>query len=529
MKNKLGTVWLFAAMFFASGALSARAESVLRVAILGEPDTLDPQTSATSYASDIDRQMFIGLTQITREGKLGPGAASSWTISPDGLTYRFKLRPDLTWSDGTPMSADDWVYSFRRQLDPKTLAEGATLLYGIKNALQVNQGKLPVEALGVTAIDRQTLEIALDAPNPAFLTFTAVLVPVDRAAIVAHGKDWIKPENWVGNGPYVLAANIPHTRIELTRNLRYPADLAGHYDRIIVSIVTDQAQSLQRYRAGDFDFVADLWPNEYNRVPASRAGERHSFPAGAVMFLAFNAKRAPLDDIRVREALSLAVDRDVIASKIIGAGATPALTLMPGAWVELSQQYPPQPLLQPTAARRALAKSLLAQAGYGAAKRPSVEILYAGDTRQRVAVILQAMWRDIGVDAKLRQSEVTAMYASLNAGDYMIGMPEFANTLIHDPFIYLRAFQAGGYFDFGRVPIPAFDSAVAAASREADAAKRAEFDARAEAALLANWDTAPLYFEPMHYLIAPSVGGWLPAAAPRSWRNLMPQQGSAAN
>lgn len=522
MANR-GVFCLLAAALFALSALPAQAESVLRVAILGEPDTLDPQTSGTTYASDIDRQMFTALTLIGPDGKLRPGAAKSWTISPDGLIYRFTLRPDLTWSDGGKMSADDWVYSFRRQLDPKTLAESSTLLYEIENAHAVNLGTLPVEKLGVRAADPETFEIKLQAPNPAFLQFTAVLLPVDQAAIKAHGKDWVKPENWVSNGPYVLAANVPHTSIELKRNMHYPADLAAHYDKVSVSIVTDQSQSLQRYRAGDFDLVADLWSNEFNRVPAEHIAERHSFPAGTIMFLSFNAKRAPLSDIRVREALGLAVERDVLTNKIIGAGSTPAVTLMPGAWVGLAQQYPPHDLMQPIAARRALAKSLLAQAGYSETKRPSVEIIYAGETRQRVAVILQAMWREIGVDAKLRQSKVTAMYSSLNVGDYEVGLPELGNTVIHDPIYYLRTFQKGGYFDFDRAPLPAFDSAMAAAAEEADPAKRAEFEARAEGALLANWDIAPLYFEPLRYLIAVNIGGWQPGAAPRSWRYLTPQ------
>ncbi len=527
MAKRLGGLYLFAATLLALSTLPAQAESILRVAILGEPDTLDPQTSGTTYAADIDRQMFTALTLIGPDGKLGPGAAKSWTISPDGMTYRFTLRPDLTWSDGSKMSADDWVYSLRRQLDPKTLAESSTLLYEIENAHEVNLGKLPLEDLGVRAIDPETLEIKLQVPDPSFLQFTAVVLPVDQAAIKAHGKDWVKPENWVSNGPYVLAANIPHTSIELKRNTHYPADLAAHYDKVAVSIVTDQSQSLQRYRAGDFDLVADIWSNEYNRMPADRIAERHSFPAGTVMFLSFNARRAPLDDIRVREALSLAVDRDVITSKIIGAGSTPAVTLMPGGWVGLSRQFPPPEQLQPIAARRALAKSLLHEAGYSETKRPSVEIIYAGDTRQRVAVLLQAMWREIGVDAKLRQSEVTAMYSSLNAGDYEVGLPELGNTLIHDPIYYLRTFEKGGYFDFNRAPLPAFDSAVAAASQEADPAKRAEFEARAEGALLDNWDIAPLYFEPLRYLISPAVAGWQPGAAPRSWRYLMPRTAAA--
>lgn len=509
-------VWLAAAAL----APAQASAQTLRVGLLGETDTLDPAKSGSEYAGEILAQLFTALTQYGADGLLGPAAAQSWTVSADGLTYRFALRSDIKWSDGKPVTADDWVWSFRHVVDPKTLAEKAVQYFEIAGAEAANHGKAPLAAIGVKALDAKTLEIRLAAPDPYFPDLLASFFPEPRQAIEAHGNDWVRPQYYVSNGPYKLAASEPNVGVDLARNPYAPADLAPNFDNARVVFITDQAQSLQRYLAGDIDLVVRLQPPEYNRIAEARRGERHAFPSGIVNFLTFNKNRPPLNDARVREALSLAIDRDIIAEKLVGAGAAASNVIVPAEWTGITGQRPPLELSQARPQRLALAQSLLKQAGFGPDKQPKIEIVYSGELRERVAIALRGMWQAIGVDVALRGTEVTGMYSSINSGDYFVGIVRFTMDPIKDPRYLLTQFVHGGRMNFDKIGVPEFDMVLKQASEEPDPARRAGLMTAAESVLLQDWSVVPLYDEPSHYLISPALSGWQPRAAPLQWRVL---------
>ena len=213
---------IFAALVFACliGITPAVGETVLRIANIAEPETLDPHKAYLSAELHIAKNLFEGLVVLDPKGNVTPGVAESWTVSEDGLTYRFKLRANARWSNGDPVTAGDFVFSLRRAEDPRTLSREAQVLYPIKNAEQVNTGKLDATALGVAAPDERTVEITLNAPTPYFLQVLVMeqAMPVHEKT-VRLGEDWVRPGKMVSNGAYVLEDWKPFSHIRLVKNL----------------------------------------------------------------------------------------------------------------------------------------------------------------------------------------------------------------------------------------------------------------------------------------------------------------------
>ena len=253
----LGATGLALALLLGGVAAPAQAEKVLRVANMGEPNTLDPHVVSGTWENRILGNMYLGLVTEAADGSDMAGAAESWTISDDGTTYTFKIR-DHVWSDGKPVTADDFVFSLQRILDPATAAEYASLLYPIKNAEAVNTGKAKPAALGVKAIDAKTLQMDLEAATPYFLSqlthYTAW--PVPKHVVEKHGKDWTKKENIAVNGAFVLDEYVPNTHVKLSGNPKFFDAANVKLDRIIYYPGEDRAVGLKRFRAGEVDLAA---------------------------------------------------------------------------------------------------------------------------------------------------------------------------------------------------------------------------------------------------------------------------------
>ncbi len=222
MHKFLRATMLATSLVVAGGAFMtpAFAEVVYNRGSAAEPESLDPHKTSTTYEAHILRDMFLGLVTEDAKSEVIPGAAESWTVSDDGLVYTFKMRQGATWSDGSPVTAEDFVYSFQRLQDPKTAAEYASMMQKVKNAKEVNAGTVKPEELGVKAIDANTLEITLVAPTPYFLEVLThqSTYPVNKAAIEKLGAEWVKPGNLVSNGAYTLAEWIPNDHIKLNKN-----------------------------------------------------------------------------------------------------------------------------------------------------------------------------------------------------------------------------------------------------------------------------------------------------------------------
>lgn len=477
-----------------------------------EPDTLDPHKAQGQWEYNIIGDMFLGLMTEDAAGNSTFGAATGYSASADGLVYTFRLR-DHRWSDGVPVTAHDYVYSFRRIADPKTAAQYVSILYPIRNVREVAEGKLPPDAVGVRAIDDRTLEIAFRCQVPyvgELLThFTTFAVP--RHVVEKHGAQWTKPEIIVTNGAYVLKRWVPNDRVQLVRNPHF-------YDRDNVRIETvsfyptqDAQAALKRFRSADFDIVDDsLAPQQIDWLRAHMASELRLSPFILSEYVQFNLRRKPFDDLRVRTALSLAIDRETLCGRISRAGEQPAYALIPPG----IPGYPGGALLgfhaMAMAERLAKARALLAAAGYGPGNPLMFDFSMVMTSQVKlVAVALQEMWRQIGVAVRLVPSETQVHYAMLRRHDFEVAWAGWVADY-RDAKNYLFLFEsATPDMNYGFYANARFDALVAQSDQTRDAHVRARILAEAEQILLDDAAIAPVYFDVTRDLVSPQVKGWI--------------------
>ncbi|HEY5046722.1 MAG TPA: peptide ABC transporter substrate-binding protein [Rhizomicrobium sp.] len=476
-----------------------------------EPDTLDPHLATSQYEYEIIGDMFIGLMTENAAGDPVPGAALGYEASADGLIYTFRLR-DHDWSDGTPVTAQDFVYALRRALNPKTAAQSAAVLYPIKNARAVNGGKLPLEALGVRALDNRTLEIAfqIEVPYIAQLVTHNVSFPVPRHAIEKYGEAWLKPGNAIGNGPYVLADWSPNDRIVLVRNPRFYDARNVAIGRVCFYPTQDYAAALKRFRAGELDMNIGVPSQEIGWVKTALPGALHIAPYLETQYVIFNIGQKPFGDVRVREALSLAIDREVIGGRVMRAGERAAYALVPPHM----PSYPGTAALSFRAlsmpARLAKAKALLAQAGYGPDNPLVFDYNIANETDPRlVAVALQAMWSDAGMHARIVPSDSKNHYNLLMKQAFSVAWAGWVGDYRDARNFLLLGQSSSRSLNFGAWSNPRFDALMDQADRTADAVARGRLLAAAEQLMLDDAALAPVYFGVSSTLVSPAVKGWI--------------------
>lgn len=477
-----------------------------------EPDTLDPHKASGNWENNIIGDMFMGLMTEDAGANAVPGAALGYTASPDGLTYTFKLR-DHKWSDGVPVTANDFVFSFRRIMDPKTAAQYASILYPIKNAELVNSGKLPVDQLGVRALDERTLQIEFLYQVPyidQLLThYTTFAVPPH--VVTKYGEAWTKGGNLVANGPYVLKEWVPNDHIQLVKNPHF-------YDRDNVKIenayfypTQDSAAALKRFRAGEFDLVTDsIPPQSIDWLRRTMPKEIKLYPFILTQYFQFNMKRKPFDDLRVRRALSLAVNREIMTSKITRANEQPAYSLIPPGMPDYPGTAHAKFKSLPMAERIAKAKWLLSEAGYGPNNPLKFDYNIMNVTETKiVSVALQEMWKQVGAEARLIPSESQVQYDLMRKRDFSVGWAGWIADY-RDPKDYLFLFQSSTKdLNYGDYSNPKYDAIVAASDHERDPVKRAAMLGEAEQIVIDDVAIAPVYFGVTRNLVSQQVKGWV--------------------
>jgi oligopeptide transport system substrate-binding protein len=388
-----------------------------------EPASLDPHHTQGTWEFNIVGEMIVGLTTEDQEAKPIPGAAEKWETSEDGKTWTFHLR-DHQWSDGKPVTAQDFVYAWQRILNPKTAAQYASFLYIFKNAEAVNGGKMPVEMLAAKAIDDKTLQVELEHPAPYIteLMMHQTAYPVPRHVVEAKGDAWTKPENYVGNGPYLLKEWVPNDHITLSKNPRFYDAGNVKIDSVNYYPTQDADAGLRRFRAGDLDTQDPIPPLQIDFLRANLPLALKVQPSLSVFYISINVTKPPFDDIRIREALNLAYDRETMVEKVLKLGELPAYGMVPPS----TANYPGSAALRfKTMApeeRLARAQALMRAVGYGPAHmlHAKLSATTAATTKQTLAPI-QEMWKKIYVDIEIIQSDTPANYQKLEQGDFELG------------------------------------------------------------------------------------------------------------
>jgi ABC-type oligopeptide transport system substrate-binding subunit len=361
------------------GSQDAQRDSVLNRGMFTEPESLDTHKARSLQAGDVQRDLGEGLTGYAADGAFILAAAERMEMSDDGLTYTFWLRSDGRWSNGDRVTAEDFVYSFRRLVDPATAAFYAQDSLGdVVNAMAIIAGEKSVEALAVAAVSELQLQITLEQPVPYFdllLTHQSTF-PVHRGSIEEHGDEHARPGSLVSNGAYRLDAWEVGSYIEVSCNEHYWNDAETAIDRVRHHIVPEDTVELNRYRAGELEITASVPSEAFEKMKQERPGELRVSPYLAVYYYGFNLTRPPFkDNPKLRQALSMAIDRETITDVVIGRGETPAYGWVPpGTSNYESQQFPYAKLSRQQ--RHLRARELFAEAGFGAHNPLRVELRY---------------------------------------------------------------------------------------------------------------------------------------------------------
>ena len=493
---------------------SANADTILRRGNGSEPKGLDPHTSEGTSEANIKRDIFEGLTARGKDAAVIPGVAEKWDISADGKTYTFHLR-DTTWSDGTPFTAHDVVYAWQRDVNPATGSKYSFLLYPVKNAKAIAEGDIKDPGqLGAKATDDHTLVVELEAATPYFLDMLTHVstYPVPRHIIEKHGKNWTRPENIVGNGAFKMTAWQPNAHITLKKSDTYWDKDNVKLDQVIYYPTEDQNTELKRYRAGELDMTYEIPLDQIKWLRENLKDELKTGPLLGAYYYGFNLTRPPFkDNPKLREALTLAIDRDIITNKITGTGETPIYGIVPPgiagydnyrpAYAGLSQQE-----------RDERAKQLYAEAGYSKDKPLKVELLYnTSENHKKIAIAITAMWKKtLGVEAQLINQEWKVF---LNTRQEKTSTEAFRAGWFgdyNDPNTFLELYLSKAGLNDSGYDSAKFDGLLQQASLEQNPAKRAVLLKEAEQELIDSYAIAPIYSYVSKRLVKPYVKGYSP-------------------
>jgi len=493
-------------------AADAQAAKILRRGLDSEVESLDPQKGIALYDVDVQHELLEGLTALDMDLKPIPGAALSWDVSADGLTYIFHLRPDGKWSNGDPLTADDFLYAMRRGVDPKTGASDPAALKPILNAEALIAGtEKDVTKLGVEVVDPYTLRIRLQAPCVIFplrLSDNSAM-PLHRASIEKWGNDWPKPGHFVGNGAFILKDWVPQSQIILAKNPNYHDAASVTLDEVDYLNTEDRVAGMRRWEAGEIDEFDFLPVKELKRLKETYGAEYLEAPINAHSFLTINVTKGPLaEDLRLRQALNMTVDRETITQKVIQNGSLPAYGFMPPVMPGYVSQSVDFKAL-PQAERVAKAKELMKAAGYGPDHPLKVTVIYPTSDQVRTELLaIAAMWKQIGVEVSLDNMEWQVYLKRVQQKDYDIGiMGEYG--LYDEPEDGLINYESTNVsYNYPGYKNPAYDKLVEAGKVAITAATRNELFEQAEKQMMTDMPVIPITDTLQHTLVHKRVVGW---------------------
>ncbi|MGJ0126846.1 peptide ABC transporter substrate-binding protein [Pantoea sp. RHCKP32] len=493
-----------------AGAPLAEQQQIVRH-IKDEPASLDPLKAVGLPEIQVIRDLFEGLTNQDAQGKIVPGVAQSWSSS-DNKTWIFTLRNNARWSNGDPVTARDFVYSWQRLVDPKNSSAFAWFagLSGIENAAAITKGEMTTDKLGVVALDNSRLKVTLDRPVPWFpaLVANVALFPVPEKVITQQGDSWTAPGKLVGNGAYQLSERVVNEKIVLTRNPHYWDDAHSVLTKVTFVPINEESSATKRYRANDID-ITESFPKEmYGLLKKTLPGEVYTPDQLGTYYYAFNTQKGPTADVRVRKALSWSIDRKIIAEKVLGTGEKPAWHFTP----DVTAGFKPLPSFLQQHDQNSLnaqARALLAAAGYGPGKPLKLKLLYnTSESHQKIAIAVASMWKkNLGVDVTLENQEWKTYIDSRNSGNFDIIRASWIGDY-NEPSTFLNLLTAGNSSNISRFSNRDYDAVLAKASREtSDEARNSDYN-RAEQILADQAPIAPIYQYTNGRLIKPWVKGY---------------------
>ena len=499
------------AVVSASGAaleLQAQASRVLRRVVASELTSLDPQRPTGQVTTEIAAELFAGLTTTDAAGRVVPGCASSWSTSADGRTWTFRIRKGLAWSDGKPLDARDFVFTLRRYLAPETGAAQATRLDSIVGARDVRFGRKPLETLGVSSSDPLTLVIRLDHPDVELPVNLASAFCVPEHVIKVHGREWAKPSLIVSNGPYRLESWAAGAKdVKLVRNRYFHEAGSVAIERVEWLTGYDDPTRLRLFKLGEVD-IASIEDMGNLAIARRELGPMlRSSTECALGAIGINTIRKPLDRVELRRALSLALDRNVLAGKVRGLGEQPWDATLPPGIPGYAAPARPDFAAWTMARRIETARALVAASGITGRIKLGVGFP-TSPTGRKVFLAVAAMWKPIGIDLELLPLDGRAYTAALQRGDYdLFSYGSFA--VVPSASNFLDRFVSDSAENVTRYRNAEFDRLIANASREATLQARYQGYGAAERLLLRDVPLIPAWAGVSNRLVARRVRGWV--------------------
>ncbi|WP_064720178.1 ABC transporter substrate-binding protein [Proteus hauseri] len=477
-----------------------------------EVSSLDPHKVEGAPESNIILNLLEGLVYVGPNGENIPGVAQRWETE-DNKIWTFYLRDDAKWSDGTPVSAEDFVYSWRRLADPKTGSPYASYLeYAyVENIADILNGKKKPETLGIKAIDEHTLRVTLTQPIPYLVDMLnhTSLKPVKKDIVEKYGVNWTRPENFVGNGAYLLDNWVVNEKMTLKRNPLYWDNKNTIIEQAIFLPLSSETSDINRYRSGEIQITnSAIPPVLYKKMKQEQPQNLHITPYLCTFFYELNNKRAPFDDVRVREAVKLSIDRQIIAEQIMGQGQIPAYTFTPSfigngnfkapKWSSWTQQQ-----------RNERARELLKEAGFDSQHPLSFTLLYnTSDQNKQQAIAAASMYKkNIGANVTLQNQEWKTALESRNQGNYQVARATWCADY-NEPTSFLNSFISTSSLNTIFYENKEYDQALENALLAVDNGARHQLYQRAEALLDKDSAIVPIYYRVSVRLVSPTVGGF---------------------
>ncbi len=507
---------LIAALLFALATLAAPvayAQVTYHRGNTADPETLDPHKTSTVYEAHVLRDVFEGLVVHNGKGEIVPGVAESWTSSKDGMVHTFKFRPNAKWSNGDPVKASDFVFAYRRIMNPETGAKYAKILFAIKNAEASNKGKAKPEEIGVKAVDDKTLEITLERPTPYFHELLAhqTALPLHEASVTKHGTNFVKPENWVSNGPYVLKEFVPGSHIRTAKNPNFHDAASVQIDAVMFYPTKDTAAAIRRVEAGELQSNDDIPADQIKALQAKFGDQIKLAPFLGTYYLAVNTTKPPFNDVRVRQALSMAIDREFLAEQIWGNTMVPGYSFVPPgisnynepAYADYKDMTPDE--------REEQAKVLLAEAGYGPGKEVlKVEIRFnMTDNNRATIVAIAEQWKKLGIETSQIHTDAKTHFAHLrDGGDFDVARAGWiADYADPQNFLFLLESDAVG-LNYARYKNTDYDDLMRRAATETNMEERIKVLFAAETIFMHDVPYIPILYYGSKNLVSNKLQGW---------------------
>ena len=499
------------------------ADQTLKFNLGADPLTLDPQLNSATDGSHIINNTYEGLMREV-DGEIVPAMAESYTVSEDGLVYTFTLR-DAKWSDGQPVTAGDFEFAWKRGADPATASEYMYIFESanILNASAIGKGEMSVDELGVKALDEKTLQVTLSAPTEYFLQLCgfSTMMPV-RADVVDSEGVWAKdPSKAISNGPFKLAEYKMGDQIVLVKNENYWNAENVTLDKIVCYMIADESTAHTKYTAGELDINEFIPADEMPKLIAEDP-TFYILPKIGTYYYAFNMNNEALQDVRVRKALNLAINREQIVNDVTRSGQIVAAGFMPegitdeegNSFTETAGDYG-----IPAKGDVEAAKALLAEAGYpDGVGLPEIEILYnTSESHKKIAEALQEMWKqNLGINVKLTNQEWAVFQETTNQNKFdSIARRGWIGDY-NDPQTMLEIFETNNGQNIGRYSNEAFDAEMAA-SRVTTGAERMEHLYKAHDILMEDMPIIPIYYYSYPIMVQDTVEGWQVNSISKLW------------